>query len=262
MEEQPDSLSIPVQERQSRKLVAMKRVARQSAVDVVRNQLVELIERGEIPVGDWLPSEAEMSRAFGVSRPALREALGSLRAFGYIESQTGRGSMVVSDRAASSLTLGQYSSAHLNEVRRHLEVPTAKLAAARRSEAELAVIAEACEAYAVEPDPAVRVRLDSELHIGIASATGNPLFPRLIKDIRSILEEQSLALSVAGKRWEHSAEEHFAICRAIRDRDPDRAAEAMVAHLRAVEDAVSALRRPEASAKQHDEGVSVRPRAD
>ncbi|MFF6959522.1 MULTISPECIES: FCD domain-containing protein [unclassified Streptomyces] len=245
MEEQPDSLSIPVRERQSRKLVAMKRVARHSAVDVVRNQLVELIERGEIPVGDWLPSEAEMSRAFGVSRPALREALGSLRAFGYIESQTGRGSMVVSNRASSSLTLSQYSSTDLNEVRRHLEVPTAKLAATRRSEEELAVIVEACEAYAVEADPEIRVRLDSELHIGIASATGNPLFPRLIKDIRSILEEQSLALSVSAERWRHSTEEHFAICRAIRDRDPDRASEAMVAHLRAVEDAVSMLQRPE-----------------
>lgn len=243
VEEQPDNLSTPALEWRSGRLVAMKRVARHSAVDVVRNQLVELIERGEIPVGDWLPSEAEMSRAFGVSRPALREALGSLRAFGYIESQTGRGSVVVSNRASSSLTLGKYSSTDLNEVRRHLEVPAAKLAATRRSDDELAVVVQACEAYAVESDPAIRVRLDSELHIGIASATGNPLFPRLIKDIRSILEEQSLALSVAGKRWKHSAEEHFAICRAIRDRDPDRAAEAMVAHLRAVEDAVSALQR-------------------
>ena len=61
VEEQPDNLSIPALEWRSGRLVAMKRVARHSAVDVVRNQLVELIERGDIPVGDWLPSEAEMS---------------------------------------------------------------------------------------------------------------------------------------------------------------------------------------------------------
>ena len=49
-------------------------VVRRSAADEVRFQLVGLIDTGQLKVGDRLPSEAELARRFGVSRPIVREA--------------------------------------------------------------------------------------------------------------------------------------------------------------------------------------------
>lgn len=203
---------------------------------------MRLIESGELKVGQWLPSEAELARAFGVSRPALREALGSVRALGYIESQVGRGSIVVADHVSSALLLFKYSPADLNEVRRCLELPAARHAAARRSDEELSVIKQATEAYAVQADAQQRVVLDGELHVAVARASGNPLLAQLVEDIRSILEQQSLALSVMSGRWECSAEEHAAICAAIDTQDPDAAEAAMLYHLDQVEKAVVQVR--------------------
>lgn len=42
--------------------------------DQVAAQVRRMIARGELADGDWLPTEAELIRQFGVSRPTLREA--------------------------------------------------------------------------------------------------------------------------------------------------------------------------------------------
>jgi len=42
--------------------------------DQVAAQVRRMIARGELVDGDWLPTEAELIRQFGVSRPTLREA--------------------------------------------------------------------------------------------------------------------------------------------------------------------------------------------
>jgi DNA-binding FadR family transcriptional regulator len=42
--------------------------------DQVAAQIRRMIARGDLAEGDWLPTEAELIRQFGVSRPTLREA--------------------------------------------------------------------------------------------------------------------------------------------------------------------------------------------
>ena len=64
----------------------------------IARALRDQIEAGEYPLGDRLPSEAELARQFGVSRPSVREALGALQFVGYVGSVRGSGSRVVSDR--------------------------------------------------------------------------------------------------------------------------------------------------------------------
>ena len=60
------------------------KVPRRSAADDVRDQLVALIDSGRLKVDERLPSELELARNFGVSRPVVREALVSLQALGLI----------------------------------------------------------------------------------------------------------------------------------------------------------------------------------
>jgi DNA-binding GntR family transcriptional regulator len=61
------------------------------------------IRVGRIGVGDLLPTEAELTRQFDVSRHTVREALRVLRSQGLITSRQGLGSRVRSASRASPM---------------------------------------------------------------------------------------------------------------------------------------------------------------
>src|SRR5918994_190000 len=60
----------------------------------IYEKLFERIVGGEFPVNARLPSETELARRFGASRPVVREALARLRDDGLIVSRQGSGSYV------------------------------------------------------------------------------------------------------------------------------------------------------------------------
>lgn len=211
------------------------RVARRSAAADVQAQLQALIESGRFKQHERLPSEVELARTFGVSRPVIREALMSLQALGLTSSQTGKGTFVVSDRVSAPMLMGRYSPAHIKEVRRCLEIPSARLAASRRTDRDIGELAALLARMEEADDPARRNRLDADFHVAIAAAAGNPLIMKLVEDLRSVLEEHSLALARIPRRRKEASGEHAAIYRAIVARDPEAAAAAMEAHLVAAE---------------------------
>ncbi len=61
------------------------------------------VEAGEFSAGDVLPSEADLTRAYGASRVTVRRALESLRDGGLIDSRQGFGWFVAVDRVRQSL---------------------------------------------------------------------------------------------------------------------------------------------------------------
>lgn len=62
---------------------------------VIVNALQERIESGAYPSGAMLPSETELIREFGASRPVVVRALDLLRQDGWIESRQGKGRFVL-----------------------------------------------------------------------------------------------------------------------------------------------------------------------
>lgn len=210
-------------------------VPRKGAVADVLAQLQARIAGGEYKPDERLPSESELCKAFGVSRPVIREALMSLQALGLTTSQPGIGTFVVSDRVGVPLLLGRYSPAHVREVRRCIEIPAARLAAERRGDRDVGEIAAILARMDDADNPARRNQLDASFHIAIARSSGNPLIVKLVEDMRSVLEEHSLAAARKPYRRRAASEEHRAIYDAIVDRDPDAAAAAMEAHLAAAE---------------------------
>lgn len=69
--------------------------------DEIARNLFERIQRGELRPGDQLPPERRLVEEFGVSRTAVREALRSLAARGFVESYVGRGTYVRRPTAAT-----------------------------------------------------------------------------------------------------------------------------------------------------------------
>jgi DNA-binding FadR family transcriptional regulator len=210
-------------------------VGRRGAVADVLARLQAQITEGEYKLDERLPSESELCKTFGVSRPVIREALVSLQALGLTASQPGIGTFVVSDRVRAPLLLGRYSPANVREVRRCIEIPAARLAAERRTDRDVGEMAAILARMEDADNPARRNQLDASFHIAIARSSGNPLIVKLVEELRSVLEEHSLAAARAPYRRRAAAEEHRAIYDAMVDRDPDAAAAAMEAHLAGAE---------------------------
>jgi DNA-binding FadR family transcriptional regulator len=212
-----------------------------SAMEAVLAHLRRLIERGEYPVGAKLPSEASLSREFEVSRSVIREALRGLQALGMTESKTGKGTFVTAAGPADNPTFGPYSARDLIEVRRHVEIPVAGYAALRRSQDDLDLLGHLVERMDAETDNTAWVALDSLFHITIAQASGNPVFGKVIEEIRDALARQSAFLNQLGGRRARSNAEHREVVTAIERGSEQDAVAAMTAHLTHVEATLTSI---------------------
>lgn len=212
---------------------------RQSAVGYVLDDLRDAIEAGVIRVGDRLPSESSLAAQYSVSRSVIREVLRASAALGLTVTRTGRGTFVVG-RRPHELVFGDYSAGDLLEVRPHIEVPAAGLAAVRRTEEDLAHIQDLIERMDVESDLTVWNGLDVSFHLAIAEASKNPVFAEVIRSIRTAMSLQSALVNELshGRRAEGDAE-HRSIAAAIARGSAGEAEDAMRYHLDQVVDIVA-----------------------
>ena len=80
-------------------------IKRATLVEKLVAEVRSEITSGRLQVGQRLPTEAKMAAQFGVSRPLLREALAELRAEGFVQTESGRGTFVRHPRRATWPTL-------------------------------------------------------------------------------------------------------------------------------------------------------------
>jgi DNA-binding FadR family transcriptional regulator len=209
--------------------------------DRAYSRIVEIIETDNLDVGDRLPSEAQLAATFGMSRTVVREALVRLAADGITEARRGAGSYVIrrpSKRLGQhmpledlSATLGSY------EVRFVVEAEAARLAAMRRSPAQLDAIEKAwteLRKALLSSGPAHLE--DIALHRAIALATANPAFVSTLDHMYEEIERIMRAgVDISRSRPPDAIgamlTEHEMIVEAIRLQDADGAAVAMRWHL-------------------------------
>src|SRR5688572_14603268 len=72
----------------------------------IRQTLTEAIANGQYEPGQRLPSESELVKTFGASRPTVNRALRELQLAGVIERRAGSGSYVRADAAARGYLFG------------------------------------------------------------------------------------------------------------------------------------------------------------
>jgi DNA-binding FadR family transcriptional regulator len=218
-------------------------MVRQKLSEEVRRGLLDLIKSGAVGMGDPLPSERELMERFGVGRPAIREAMQSLETIGLIEirhggrarvSEPSIGRMVdqISETMKHLLANSPASLENLKEARATFEREMARIAARRRSAADLERLAEIISEQELASDEPVRFRmLDGFFHSEIARVSGNPIFSALIDALFRWLSDFHVDLVSVPGLEQLTLAEHREILAAITRADADGAARAMGDHL-------------------------------
>ena len=147
------------------------------------------IQREGLGPGDRLGREEDLARAFGVSRPTVREALRLLASAHLIRATKGPGGGIfvaatpeegiartVSQTVASMLEADALDLDELLEARMLVEVPLVGIAAQRATEEQVERMLELLDASKAVVDDAERFgELDRELHRAITAAAGTRL---------------------------------------------------------------------------------------
>src|SRR3954468_4717921 len=207
----------------------------------VISQLREMIHRGELRPGDRLPPERDLAKLLGVSRPTLRAGIRSLAAVGVLQSRQGAGTFVVQADGQPVLdssplrlmaSLHGFTSAEMFEARLSLEMAVAGLAAERATGDQMTTMAEEVTGmFASLDDPEQFLIHDVRFHQTVAAASGNRILTSLMNMVATILFETRIKTVKRAKDLKDSAEMHRQIYRAIRERNPEAAREAMREHL-------------------------------
>jgi DNA-binding GntR family transcriptional regulator len=213
-------------------------VEREVLSSQVKDRILTWIVQGDLPPGSRLV-ETRLAQQLGTSQAPIREALRDLATLGFIETQPYKGSWV---RKPTKRELIEAV-----EVRAELEGLAARLAATRRTdkcvtelEALLAAMADAAD----RGDAHEQARKNTEFHARIIEATENETLQRHW----SMLEpfgRTYITASAEGIDLHYLGDRHRGILDAIRDQDPDLAAERARVHAAEVKEMLESFDHPE-----------------
>lgn len=215
-----------------------------SLADILYSKLEAQIVSGEIPAGSKLPSQKDIAETEEVSRTVVREAVARLEAQGFAVARQGSG-VYVSENAryrAFQVTREELSELSdvikLLEMRLAIETEMAGLAAARRTQEDIAAMRAALrQMREVSDDPAASALADSQFHLAIARATRNDYFARFIDFLGvRLVPPRSLYLRDQSDAAHHAyadkvRDEHDAVLDAIIRMDIEKARAAARAHM-------------------------------
>ena len=217
-------------------------VAAIPAHELVLAQLRRSIHLGHFGAGDKLPPERELAKLLGVSRTTVREAVRVLEGEGLVEIRRGSAggiSVKPQSMGRTELRRRMREFEEIIEFRLALEPMAARLAAERRTKADIVALDKAFEWLAAIAETGAEgavsdwVRADGEYHLLIARMARNA---RLLNAIEEARAGMFLPIGAVFGRLESRAhlmhlELHDAIVAVAGD--GDRAAAAMTAHVEA-----------------------------
>ncbi|MEO3862228.1 FadR/GntR family transcriptional regulator [Acrocarpospora sp. B8E8] len=198
--------------------MSLRTAQRASLVDQVIDQLKEQITSGSWQLHGKIPTETVLAEQLGVGRNTVREAVRALTHAGLLDCRQGDGTYV---RATSELSgamarrLRTAEQLEILEVRRALEVEAARLAATRRTDADIVAMETALarrEQAWSGGDPTIFVEADLAFHVAVVQATHNRVLIDLYADFSAALRA---SIAAAGGTLEQNYIPHDGIVRAI-----------------------------------------------
>lgn len=212
----------------------------ETPVDKIINQIKQLISSGQLKPGDRLPSERMLSERFGIGRTSVRDAIRKLEFYGILKTLPQSGTIVAGFGVAALeglisdvLQLEGTDFHSLVETRHILECNSAKFAALRRTDEDIAALESSLVSYKAAVDGGGEaVEEDLMFHLKIAEASKNSALKSLmliiIPDILNYFKQHKVC---GDGRSGKAVSEHEMIIERIKDQDTLGVEKAMQAHL-------------------------------
>lgn len=217
---------------------SLRPIPRSPLYEQVAQRLRAFIDAQRLKPGDRLMSERDLAERLGVSRTSVRQALTALKVMGLVEIRHGDGVYLLRTGGelipslAAEIAGSEVDHPMIWEVREGIEVQAARLAAARRGDADLAAMRTAL----VEMEASIAaggdgIEGDRAFHRAVVAAAGNPLLRELTEQLADAIDRTSEASLTHVGRPPVSLGGHRAILRAIECGDEAAAAEQMRRHV-------------------------------
>jgi len=220
----------------------------------VAEQIIDLIERGDLGPGDRLPSEHELAEKMEVSRPSVREALSGLQALEIVDAKIGSGTYVSesireSNLISTDLSLLEKEMSHLHiiEARKKLEDAMLDIVVKNIEGKELARVEEALNQmrnHSTEREYQQYMDADHDFHEALVKLTDNPLVVEAAQPLLSTIDG-SLYRELTRKyylvddsRIKRCFDIHQNLFNSVKEKDLDGARASMEKHWGLMEDAL------------------------
>ncbi|MET0898524.1 MAG: FadR/GntR family transcriptional regulator [Mycobacterium sp.] len=223
----------------------LRQVDRRPLYEQVSERLREFIDTSDMQPGDKLSNVRDLASQLSVGRSSIREAITALRTQGIVDVRHGDGIYLlkrpedVISSLAAELVETHVDHPYIWETRQALETQCARLAATRAGAEDLAELDAALVEMAAEVDAgAPGLTGDRRFHLGVATASHNPILIKLLAGLRTPLDRTSETSLTRPGRPLKSLADHHAILAAIRSGSPDDAADQMLRHLISTSDSL------------------------
>jgi DNA-binding FadR family transcriptional regulator len=163
--------------------------------DQVIAQLRGQITSGEWPVGCRIPTEPELVEQLGVARNTVREAVRALAHNGLLDIRQGSGTYVVATSELAGVMRHRFAGTEprqVVELRAVLEGAAARLAAERRTEADLRLLdrlLDRRERAWRSGDVEAFVGADTSFHLAVVTAAHNEAITSMYADLTEVLRD-------------------------------------------------------------------------
>jgi GntR family transcriptional repressor for pyruvate dehydrogenase complex len=213
-------------------------------VDVVIQQIKDLIHGGVLKPGDRLPSEKKIEEKLGIPRGPINRAFRRLETYGILKTVPQSGTYVarigvdaLEGLLANVLKLEDQDFQALVDTRRVLEVYAVEQVAQRATDEEIRELEELQKSIAAKiKDGVTSFDEDMVFHLKIAEFSKNPVLKSILTLLVSeVIQqfkdfEQSIGKQRVLQRLLQAIQEHEAVIAAVRERNPEDAAESMRLH--------------------------------
>lgn len=221
--------------------------------EAVIERLTTAILDGRLKPGDALPSEGQIASTFGVSKPIAREALRELAAMGVVQVQQGKVGRVRAIDSGPLSRMLRFAMAGAEEgfqeaveLRRLLEPAVARLAAQRRTAADIvemrAILARLEQSRG---DSARWLEADLAFHRHIAAMAHNGLIALQMQALEPITREMMEAFNARSRRtaadWRQTFDRHARAADAIEAGDAAAAEQALRQHFAPADAAIAEI---------------------
>jgi DNA-binding FadR family transcriptional regulator len=227
-----------------REPLPIRKIVRRKLSDEVFDRLLKDIETGLYTPGGHVPSERELMAAYGVGRPAIREAMQRLEKLGLIVITHGERARVSQPTVADVIGQIEHAARHmlatqpqslsqLQDARIFFEIGMVREAARQASAEDIARLetALATQAAHLQKDSGRFVGADMDFHTAIAGISRNGVLEAVSRAMLHWLSMFHASLLLWKGHETVTLQEHRIILDAIIAHDEDAAAEAMRTHL-------------------------------